>query len=240
MVDASLPSLTAIALDDEPLALEVLRALAGRVPGLDLKATFTRPSEALSFLQAHPVDLVFLDINMPTVSGLEFCRMLPGEQMVVFTTAHPEFAAEGFELEAVDYLLKPIAQERFARAVQKARQYQAYRQAPPSTPTPDYLFVKADLMLHRLALTDIELVEGLDNYVRLHLTGRRPLLVRSTLKGLQEKLPAADFVRVHKSFIVPLALLEAASPRSLRVAGRDVPIGESYAADVKKTIEGLF
>ena len=241
MADIALPTLTAIALDDEPLALAVLRALAGSTPGLELKGAFTRPSEVSASLDNAPVDLIFLDINMPSVSGLEFRRMLPPEQMVIFTTAHPEHAAEGFELEAVDYLLKPIAQDRFARAVQKARQYQAWRSLPPtSAPAQDHLFVKADLMLHKLAFNDIELVEGLDNYVRLHLTGRRPLLVRSTLKALQERLPEADFLRIHKSFIIPLAKLETAGPRQLKIAGRDVPIGESYAAEVKKALGGVM
>jgi DNA-binding LytR/AlgR family response regulator len=224
----------ALALDDEPPALRVLTHFCSQVPDVDLQKTCTRPDEALAYLHEQPVDLLFLDVNMPALSGLEFHRLLPHPTLVVFTTAYAEYAVEGFNLSAVDYLLKPYPFERFQQAIDKVRE-QIRLRTQAEAAQPAYLFVRADYSLYKIALADIRFVEGLDDYLKIHLDGQRPVVARMTMKGMAEKLseadPAGRFVRVHRSFIVPLDRIEAVRNRMISLAGEEIPIGTRYEAE---------
>ncbi|GAB3697573.1 LytTR family DNA-binding domain-containing protein [Spirosoma flavus] len=236
----------AIALDDEPPALRVLTHFCQQVDFVDLQKTFTRTDEALRHLEQFPTDLLFLDINMPSISGIDFYKSLSDPSadgtslkqpfMVIFTTAYAEYAVEGFTLNAVDYLLKPFTFERFLQAVNKAADYHRWQQR--SEPSGEaYLYVRADYTLHKIAFTDIVLIEGLDDYLKIHLQPgnrtdvARPIVARMTMKTMQERLPPADFIRVHRSYIVPLRRIEAVRNKTIFIGGREIPIGASYEAD---------
>ena len=231
----------AIALDDEPPALRVLTHFCQQVDFIDLQKTFTRTDEALQHLTQFPTDLLFLDINMPSMSGVDFYRAISERSaqpvMVVFTTAYAEYAVEGFTLNAVDYLLKPFTFERFLQAANKAVDFYRWQQQADKA-TEASLYVRADYTLHKIMLADILLIEGLDDYIKIHLrsdtpTGTaRPVVARMTMKTILERLPNSDFIRVHRSFIVPLNRIEAVRNKTLFIGNREVPIGASYEADV--------
>ncbi len=231
----------AIALDDEPPALRVLTHFCQQVDFIDLQKTFTRTDEALRHLEQFPTDLLFLDINMPSVSGIDFYKTLsetaaqsesPKQPiMVIFTTAYAEYAVEGFTLNAVDYLLKPFTFERFQQAVNKAADFQRWQQRTEGVEEA-YLYVRADYTLHKVALTDILFVEGLDDYLKIHLQStNRPIVARLTMKAILERLPDTDFIRVHRSYIVPLKRIEAVRNKTIFIAGHEIPIGARYEAD---------
>jgi len=217
----------AIAVDDEPPALGIVEAFCARTDFICLQKTFTKPNEALKYLRKFPVDLLFLDIHMPALSGIEFYRALPRNTMVIFTTAHSQYAVEGFNLKAVDYLLKPFTYERFLQAAGNAREkYMLMRQtAPAEEPV---LYVRADYSLVKIKLAHILLVEGLDDYLKIHLDQGKPVVVRMTMKAIAEKLPERDFVRIHRSFIVPFGKIESVRNKTVRVAEQDIPLGASF------------
>ncbi|TDX01582.1 LytR/AlgR family response regulator transcription factor [Dinghuibacter silviterrae] len=223
MAEATL--IRAIAVDDEAPALRVIARLCAEVPFFRLEKTFQKPTEALAWLEQHPVDLLFLDIQMPSQSGVDLYKALSPAPLVIFTTAHSGYAVEGFTLNALDYLLKPITFERFRQAAEKAREYMALR---ATSPGPEMLVVRADYGQVPVALADIVFIEGSDDYARIYLEGRKPLIVRTTLKMLLDRLPAAAFLRVHRSFIVPLARIENVRNKVVHVGGREIPIGASY------------
>jgi len=216
----------AIALDDEPPALRILANFGSRVDFIDLQKTFSRTDDAMQYLQNFPVDLIFLDINMPSMSGLDFFQSIPHEVMVIFTTAYAEHAVEGFNLNAVDYLLKPFTFERFQQAANKAKDHFSFKN--PTDTSPKYLMVRADYSLHKIALTDILFIEGLDDYLKIHIQHSKPLVVRMTMKSMLQKLPELEFIRVHRSFIIPFARIENVRNKIISVAGEEIPIGSSY------------
>ncbi|GAB4036448.1 LytR/AlgR family response regulator transcription factor [Spirosoma gilvum] len=231
----------AIALDDEPPALRVLTHFCQQVDFIDLQKTFTRTDEALRHLRQFPTDLLFLDINMPSMSGIDFYKEIsaPSDSsqplMVIFTTAYAEYAVEGFTLNAVDYLLKPFTFERFVQAANKAADFYRWQQRDDKA-TDAYLYVRADYTLHKLALTDILFIEGLDDYLKIHLdpnspNGPHPLVARMTMKAVLDRLSGSNFIRVHRSYIVPLTRIEAVRNKTIFIAGHDIPIGASYEAD---------
>ncbi|MBO0931770.1 LytR/AlgR family response regulator transcription factor [Fibrella aquatilis] len=230
----------AIALDDEPPALRVIDHFCQQVDFVSLQQTFTRTDEAQQYLATNPVDLLFLDINMPKMSGIDFYKAIPQPTLVIFTTAYAEYAVEGFTLNAVDYLLKPFTYERFLQAVTKANDYLRWQQDTAKPTETAYVYVRADYTLYKIALADILYVEGLDDYLKIHLqpganqaggtSGSRPVVARMTMKAMLEKLPDNQFIRVHRSFIVPFSRIEAVRNKTLSVAGREIPIGASYEA----------
>lgn len=220
----------AIALDDEPPALDVIQSFCSLTDSIDLVKTFTRPEEAMKYLANFPVDLLFLDINMPSISGLDFKKEVEDKTMVIFTTAYSEFAVEGFNLNAVDYLLKPFTPERFLQAAEKAKaQYQFLHQN--ALAKPEYISIRTGYSLVKVALADIVFIEGLDDYLKIHLAGQKPVVSRMTMKAILEKLPQSDFVRVHRSYIVPLAKIEAVRNRVIFLKDakeEEIPLGNSY------------
>ena len=217
----------AIALDDEPPALEIIETFCARAGTIELVKTFTKTSEAFSYLEKFPVDLIFLDINMPSLSGIEFYKSIPQKAMVIFITSYSEYAVESYNLNAVDYLLKPFTFKRFEQAVQKANEYYRFT-TQQEAPDEKYLLLRVDYSLVKILLDDILFIEGLDNYLKIHLHDQKPVIVRMTMKALQEKLPAAGFIRVHRSYTVPLARIEAVRNKMIYIAGEEVPVGTSY------------
>ena len=227
--------LSCLVVDDEPSAVDLLRLFIAQTPFLTLAGSTTSPVEALAFLQRQPVDLFFLDINMPQLSGLDLMRLVPAPTKVVLTTAYSEFAVAGFELEALDYLLKPIAFERFLKAAQKALHAASHSPAPwpPAEPAADYLFVKTEGKgkMVKVNFEDLLYVEGLKNYVALHTADERVVTLLN-IKDLESRLPARQFLRVHKSFIVALPKIQALDGNQILFKGlkTSVPLGDTYRA----------
>src|SRR4051794_20878868 len=215
-----------IAIDDEPLALQLITEYASRIPFLVLAATFTNPDEAKMWLQQNQVDLLFLDIQMPDINGLQFYKSLSEKPQVIFTTAYSEYAVDGFNVDAIDYLLKPFEYDRFLKAVFKAREYLEFLSNQELQMAS--IFVKVDYQLMKINLKDIELIEGLDDYVRIHIKPK-PVLTLMTLKSLQEKLPPHEFVRIHRSYIVPASKIESFGKSKVKVSGKEIPVGSSYS-----------
>lgn len=214
----------AIALDDEPLALDVIQAFCAIQGLVWLERTFTRPAEAEAFLKKNPVDLIFLDIQMPALNGIEFYRNLGSDSVVIFTTAFSEYAVEGFNLNAADYLLKPFSYERFIQAVAKAR-------AAIDNKNPDagkFLFVRADYSLKKIPIADILYIEGLDDYLKIHIENQKTIVARMTMKSMLEKLPPGQFARVHRSYIVQLAKIEKVRNKTVFLKQMEIPVSAGY------------
>jgi DNA-binding LytR/AlgR family response regulator len=225
-----------IALDDEPPALRVIAHFCSQVDFIDLQKTFSSTSDALNHLQQFPVDLIFLDIHMPSMSGIEFYKAIPQQAMVIFTTAYAEYAVEGFNLNAVDYLLKPFTFERFAQAVNKANDYHKFLYQNEETKQA-YLFIRADYSLYKIALADILFIEGLDDYLKIHIQDSKTVVARMTMKALLQKLPETEFIRVHRSYIVPFSRIENVRNKVISLAGEEIPVGSSYEADFFKRFQ---
>lgn len=217
--------ITAIAIDDEAPALKIIGNFCSRTEGIRLDRTFLRPDEALHYLGTTAIDLLFLDIRMPSQSGLELYKTLDPGPLVIFTTAHSEYAVEGFNLNAIDYLLKPFTLERFQQAVNKAIQFLSFRQSPEQSET---LLIKADYSLIRIRTGDILFIEAADDYLKIHQENKTPLIARMTMKGLIAMLPPNDFIRTHRSYIVAFRRIENVRNRIISIAGRNLPIGSNY------------
>ncbi|MEI6948384.1 LytTR family DNA-binding domain-containing protein [Paraflavisolibacter sp. H34] len=221
-----------IAIDDEPLALELLEDNIRQVPFLQLLGGFSNPLEAMRFLQEQPVDLVFLDIQMPGLTGLQFIRSLPHKPMFILVTAYGKYALEGFELSVVDYLVKPVDLARFIQACNKAKELFDLKdrsKAAGEGAVPDYIFVNVEYSLLKLVLSDILWIEGLKDYIKIHLkSATRPVLTRMSMKGMEELLPPSAFLRVHKSFIVSKAAITAIRKNRVFVGDMELPVGENY------------
>lgn len=224
----------AIAVDDEPLALKVLEMFCSKTDLVDLQRTFHMPNEALRFVQQSPVDLIFMDINMPSISGIDLYKAIEKQTMVIFTTAYSEYAVEGFNVSAIDYLLKPFTQERFMTAVQKANDYFNY-QNEKGKGQDQHIFIRADYRLVKVSLNDILFIEGLDDYLKIHLLGQKPIVARMTMKTILEKLPASQFIRVHRSYIVPLQRIESIRNKNITINNTEIPIGSSYEEQFLKS-----
>lgn len=225
----------AIAIDDEPLALKVIENFCGQIDFIDLQKTFSKPTEALAYLHNYPVDLLFLDIQMPSLTGIELYKSLQQNTLVIFTTAHSEYAVEGFNLNAVDFLLKPYSFDRFLQAVNKARDFMNY-QSGLKTEGSSHFFVRADYSLIKIEIPEITLIEGLDDYLKIHLENGKTIVTRMTMKTILEKLPSADFIRIHRSYIVPIKRVEKIYKKSVTIKGQEIPVGASYEDDFLKRL----
>ncbi len=217
--------ITAIALDDEPLALKLISQYCSTISLLDLKKCFTNPDDAETFIAKNKVDLIFLDIQMPDINGLNFLQKLRNPPLVIFTTAYKDFAVDGFNLNAIDYILKPIEYDRFLRAVHKVKEYLEFLAVIDSNNSS--LFVKVNYEMTRVNLKEIDLIEALDDYIKIH-TKSNPVLTLMTLKNILDRLPKHDFLRVHRSYIVPVSKVERFNKTKIHVAGKEIPIGSSY------------
>lgn len=215
-----------IAIDDEPLALQLISEYCSKISFLKLEKVFTNTDEARVYLQENKIDLLFLDIQMPDINGMQFYKSLAEKPPVIFTTAFKDFAVEGFSVDAIDYLLKPFEYDRFLKACYKANEYMEFLSSQEMQL--NSIFVKVNYEIMKINLKDIELIEALDDYIKIYIKPT-PVLTLMTLKSIQEKLPSRDFVRVHRSFIVPLSRIEKFSKTKLWVAGKEIPIGSSYS-----------
>jgi len=219
--------LNCIAIDDEPPALVLMQQYISQLPGLKLLHTFDDAVSGCDFLRRNAVDLLFIDINMPAISGLDLVRSLEKQPMVIFTTAHKKFAIDGFELDAVDYLLKPISFERFSKAVTKATEYFEYKSKPVAEP--QALFVYSEYRIVKILLADIEYIESLEDYIRIHITGSKPVMTLMTLKKALENLPASKFRRIHRSYIVAVEKVKSILKRKVKlISGTELPVSDSY------------
>jgi DNA-binding LytR/AlgR family response regulator len=219
--------ITAIAIDDEPLGLKIIAHYCNQIDFITLEKTFTKQSEAIKYLKKFPVDLLFLDIQMPTRNGIAFYKMLDHNPMVIFTTAYSEYAVDGFNVNATDYLLKPFSLERFLQAAEKAKNIYETKNQIQSTET-QYLFIRADYSLHKILIADILFIEGLDDYLKIHFQNQKTLVTRMTMKSLLEKLPAVSFIRVHRSYIVPMAKIDKVRNKMIYIGEEEIPISASY------------
>lgn len=231
--------LKCIAVDDEPLALHLLSDYIGKVPFLNLVATAGDAFEAAKLLQEKPVDLIFIDIQMPGLTGLQFIQSLAKRPMVIIITAYKKFAPDGFDLDVVDYLVKPMGLDRFMKACNKAQELYELRTTATAnagtgggaaTPnTAEFFFVNVDYSLVKVLFADIIWIEGSGDYVKIHLkSAPKPLLVRTSAKTLESELPAEKFLRIHKSYIVAVASITAIRKNSVFIGELELPVGETY------------
>lgn len=224
-------TISCIVVDDEPLAVRLMESYVAKTPFLSLKGSFTSGTAAYSFLQDNPVNLLFCDIQMPNLSGMDLSRMLPERTRIIFTTAFSEYAVEGFKVRAMDYLLKPISYDDFLSATVKAKEYFEVTETAEVTGQRKIksIFVKTEYRLQQIDLDKITYIEGLKDYVKIHLNdGSTPVLSLMHLKNLEDTLPNEDFVRVHKSFIVRLTAIEAIERSHILIGQDRIPIGDSY------------
>ncbi len=224
-----------LVVDDEPLARKVLESYIDRVPSLERVASCSNAPEAAACLHREPVDLMFLDIRMPGMSGVDLLGTLDAAPRVIVTTAHAEYAVEGYEYEVSDYLLKPIRFERFLKAVNRATRDRASRAEPGAAGSGDVLFVRADKVEHAVRIADIICVEGARNAVKIHTT-RETILARMSLSAIGKDLPAAAFLRVHKSFFVAVDRIRKIEGNTIQLEDREVPIGKTYRQDLERLI----
>ncbi len=224
--------LNCLVIDDEPIARQGIEGFAEKLDYLHLVGSLSHTLKASQFLRANPVDLIYLDIQMPDLSGLEFLRSLPHPPMVIFTTAHRKYAVEGFELNAIDYLMKPISFERFLKASNKA--LEAFQASKPAT-SEDFFFIKSDKQYIKIAYEDICFVESAKDYVYIHTPEARHLALLS-LKQLEERLPGQQFIRVHRSYLVGIAHIDVLQGNRIFVQGQEIPISRSLQEEVFKRL----
>jgi DNA-binding LytR/AlgR family response regulator len=225
--------INAIAIDDEPLALKVIQSLCDKSERINLQKTFNKPNEALKYLRKFPADLIFCDIQMPAMTGINLVKSLQQNTMVIFTTAFSEYAAVSYELNAIDYLLKPINLKRFTQAITKAQEYFDYINKRNQS-VDQNIFIRADYSLTKIPLADILYIEGLADYLKVHIKDRKPVLARMPMKDMMEKLPVSDFIRVHRSFILPFRKIESVRGTTIFIDNMEFPIGRTYTEEFFK------
>lgn len=215
-------------IDDEPLALQLLEDFVNKTPYLKLAGKFEEPMQALALLESRSIDLLFLDIKMPDISGIDFFRSLPQKPEVIFTTAYSEFAIDGFELKAMDYLLKPVSFEKFLAASNRVKEYLELKNQK-TTKTEDYFFINAAHKLYKLFYDDILYLEGLKDYTKIHLaSSSQPLIILHNLKYFEDLLDPAAFIRIHRSYIISLRKLVTVSRKSVTIQSRELPVSDNY------------
>ncbi|HEY4107861.1 LytTR family DNA-binding domain-containing protein [Puia sp.] len=228
-----------LAIDDETPALDILEDNIRQVPFLQLIGKCKNAYAALEVMHKEAVDLLFLDIEMPGISGLSFLKSLANKPMVIFITAYRNYAVEGFDLDVLDYLVKPVSFDRFLKAAGKALEYHGFKQKEdsPNSNYPDYLFIHTEYQLTKVFIHEITYIEGLRNYIRIHLAGSaKPLLSKLSLKAIEEKLPPGKYARVHKSFIVLLDKISSIRNDIIRIGNRDIPLSRSCREEFFKKI----
>lgn len=233
-----------IAIDDEPLALQLVKGYIEKTPFLELEASFDNPIDAMEYLGENSVELVFLDIQMPDLTGVEFARILENRPKIIFTTAYEKYALEGFKLEAVDYLLKPFSYEEFLKAAKKAEKLirmEGIEQKDVIEANNEFLFLKSEYKIRRINFNEIKYIEGLKDYVKVFLQNEeKPILSINSLKALESKLPESKFMRVHRSFIVNLEKIDTIE-RSRIVFGKVyIPISDQYKEQFQNFLDKNF
>lgn len=228
-----------IAVDDEELALELLVDNINHVPYLELVGTASNTLEATELLAEHQVDLIFLDIQMPGLSGIQFLKTLPQSPMVIFHTAYEEYALTGFELNVVDYLLKPVSFERFLKACNRAQEFYNMKYALSPEMGSDYFFVNSEYSLVKVKYAEILYIEGLKDYIKIYIEDvRRPVITRMTMKSIEEKLIPYNFMRVHKSYIISLPRIKSIRNLKVTINEIQIPVSEQNIEQLMAKIGG--
>lgn len=235
--------LRCIAVDDEPLALELLEDNISKLPFLQLVGSCSNAIEAMKILQEQTVDLIFLDIQMPGLTGLQFVESMVQKPMIILITAYEKHALEAFDLDVIDYLVKPVSLDRFVKACNKAwelHQLKIKNKETGAQNAPDYFFVNVDYSLLKVVYTDITYIEGLKDYIKIHLkSSPRPVITRMSMKSVEEQLPATNFIRIHKSYIVSLLHITAVKKTSVFIGTLELPVSDNYR-DSMSVITGRF
>lgn len=226
--------LKCIAIDDEPLALKLIARYVHQFPELQLMHTFEDAISGVEYLKQGTTDLLFIDINMPDITGIDLVRSLEKKPIVIFITAYKNFAFEGFELEALDYILKPIDAKRFAKAVEKAIDYYKYKYAGPEEQQDNSLYVYSEYRMVKIRLDEIEYIESMEDYIKIHVRNEKTILTLMPLKKVLEKLPPEKFQRIHRSFIVAVDKIKSIHNRKVQLADVELPVSESYMDFVRK------
>lgn len=225
------PTVRCLVVDDEPLAIDIVQDYIERTPGLELVASTTNAIEGLQLVQDGKVDLVFLDVQMPEITGIQFLKIVNGKCDVILTTAYPDYAFDGFELNVVDYLLKPIAFDRFSRAVQKVLtsrpEEKQFEEALQTDESQNFFFVKTENRFQRVDLDDVLYIEGLKDYVSIYTDTER-IITLQVMKKLEESLPSHRFARVHRSYIIALDKIRSIEKSRITVGDKVIPIGDTY------------
>ncbi|MDW9378711.1 LytTR family DNA-binding domain-containing protein [Chryseobacterium sp. JV558] len=224
-----------IIVDDEPLARSEMRSLIAEISNIDILGEFSNAPAALDFVKDNDVDLIFLDIEMPMVTGLEFAEMLPKKSLIIFTTAYSQYALKSYELEAVDYLLKPIDPQRLEKAIEKAILYTELLSKDTvkntvESNTADFLFIKAERRFYKISFSDIKFIEGLKDYVVIH-TKQQKLITAMNLKTIHQKISGETFIRVSKSYVVNMNYIDSFDNHNIYIEDSEIPLGEVYRSD---------
>lgn len=223
-----------IAIDDEPLALRLIEDYINKTPYLTLKASCKSAFQAIEIIRRQKIDLAFLDVHMPDLNGIDFLKSLQYKPLIIFTTAYESYAVEGFNLDAIDYLIKPITFDRFLKAANKAHEYYELKNKPVvttfHTPTEkNFLFVRADYQTLKINFESIAYIEGYKDYIKIYTDlSPNPIMTIQTLKSLEKELPPNNFVRVHRSFIISISKIEAIQRNKIKIKEKYIPIGDLY------------
>jgi len=228
-----------IIVDDEPLAIEIVESYVNRIDQLQLQGSFRNAVQAFAYLQQHTVDLIFLDIQMPKLSGIDFLKTLKNPPKVIFTTAYRDYAIDGFDLEVIDYLLKPIPFERFLKAVAKVMHQQSATvpatPAKKTEPSEDYVYFKVDKKMIKTKMAAVLYIESIKDYVKVR-TDEKEIITQQKISYLEESLPSQQFLRIHRSFIVNIDKIDAYSATDVEIGKHSIPIGRNYKNDVMKVL----
>jgi DNA-binding LytR/AlgR family response regulator len=228
--------LSCIIVDDEPVARKILNEFVDKVPFLALQGEFENATKAELFLKKTAVDLIFLDIEMPKVSGLELLQKMDIESLVILTTAFPKYALEGYELDIIDYLLKPFLFSRFLKAVQKARDYYQMKNMAIDTQQSSYIFIKSEKRIEKIELSDILYAESIGNYVSI-CTENKKLIAYLTMKSLESQLPVDEFIKIHQSYLVNCSKIIAIEGNEIKIGNKSLPISRNYRDMVMNVVQ---
>ncbi len=231
-----------IAIDDEPLALRQIGSYIEKTPFLELKESFESPLDAITYLQENKVDLMFVDINMPDLNGMDFVKSLENPPKIIFTTAYSEYALEGFKVDALDYLLKPIDYATFLKASNKAKKWFDLQNSKPEqiNSDDDFLFIKSEYKILKVKLNEIKYIEGMREYVRIHLTNEKPIMTLLSMKAVEQQLPSNSFMRVHRSYIVNLKMITTIERNRIVFDKVYIPVSEQHKEGFHQFVEKNF
>jgi DNA-binding LytR/AlgR family response regulator len=228
--------LRCIIVDDEPIARKILQEFVEQVPFLESVGQFEHALKAETFLQSNKADLMLLDIEMPKLSGINYLKKTGPKPMVILTTAFPEYALEGYELDVIDYLLKPVAFSRFLKAVQKAKEFADLQEAVTPLAAPTWIFVRSEKRIEKIELKDILYIESLGNYVNIY-TESKKIIAYLTLKGLEGQLPAGEFIKIHSSFLIAASKIEAIEGNMVKLKDKMLPVSRNCREALMQLVE---
>lgn len=226
-----------VAIDDEPLALQLISSYISRFPSLQLIQTFENAIAGSEFLRSSEIDLLFIDINMPDITGIELVKALKNRPIVIFTTAYKNFAYEGYELEALDYLLKPIDIKRFTKAVEKALDYYTYKNAAKDQLQSESIYVYSEYKMVKVNLLDVEYIESMEDYIKIYTGEPKPVITLMPLKKVLEKLPPDNFKRIHRSYVINTNKIKSIQNRRVQLSTIELPVGDTYLNNLRSQIK---